>query len=130
MINNLPRETEYVFKNGKLESFRGGFLQHRKELAVKLADPDVLKCSFSIFRDFFASKTYAEFLSKSEVSMRLGHRSETSTEPYIIRQLLEDPNYHHGIVHNTQEEIQLLESGFEYIKDTKDGCSLWRKRTI
>ncbi|MHA1410133.1 MAG: tyrosine-type recombinase/integrase [Candidatus Odinarchaeia archaeon] len=130
MLNNLKRETDYVFKNGKLESFRGGFRTHRKVLAEKLAEPDILRCTFSVFRDFYASKTYAEFLSKSEVSLRLGHRRETSTEPYIIRQLLEDPKYVHGIAHNTKEEIQLIESGFEYIKDTSDGCSLWRKRSI
>lgn len=69
MINNITRETEYVFKNGKLDSFRGGFRIHRIELAVKLADPDILKCSFKVFRDYFASKIYAEFLSKSEVSL-------------------------------------------------------------
>jgi integrase len=130
MMNNLIKESDYVFKKGKLESFRGGFRKHRKTLAIKLADNDIIGCTFSVFRDFYASKIYAEFLSKSEVSLRLGHRSETSTEPYIIRQLLEDPKYVAKVAHNTEEEVQLIESGFEYVKETPDGCSLWRKRSI
>jgi len=108
-------------------TIEGLFLSSLSEISDGVSLP--LTSSPSI-RDYYASKTYAEFLSKSEVSLRLGHRSETSTEPYIIRMLLEDPKYIAKIAHNAGEEVQLTEAGFEYIKDTADGCSLWRKRTI
>ena len=39
-----------------------------------------------------------------------------------------DPKYVSKVAYTTDDEKELIESGFEYVKDTREGHSLWRKR--
>jgi integrase len=128
LLKNLPVESEYVFRKGQLKHFREGYLRHRKRLVHRLANPDIYKCSFKTYRDFVGTWVFEETGSKSEVAMWLGHRRESSTTPYIVRKKLAPKHYHSRVAHSTEEEIELSNLGYEYVKETRNGDSLWRKR--
>jgi len=52
----------------------------------------------------------------------------SSTTPYIVRKALAPKHYHTRVAQTTEEEVKLCNQGYEYVKDTKNGGSLWRKR--
>jgi len=56
-----------------------------------------------------------------------GHRRESSTNPYIVRKTLATKYYHIGVVQTSEEKGELCNLGYNYVKDTKNGGSLWRK---
>ena len=52
----------------------------------------------------------------------------SSTTPYIVRKALAPKHYHTRVAQTTEEEVKLCNLGHDYVKDTKNGGSLWRKR--
>jgi len=67
MIQLLPRGSEFIFKKGTLDSFRGGFRKHRVKLALELNEPEILKCNFKTFRTFYITKCSYKFNDPFEV---------------------------------------------------------------
>jgi len=70
MIKLLPRESEYLFKKGMLDSFREGFRKHRVKLAEELDEPEILKCSFKTFRTYYVTSCSYKFNDPFEVQGR------------------------------------------------------------
>jgi len=117
-----------MFRRGKLEHFREDYRRHLRKIAHRLDMPDIRRCTFKVYRDYVGTWVYEESGSKSEVAMWLGHLWETSTTTYIVRKALAPKHYHTRIAQTTEEEVELSNLGYDYVKDTVNGGSLWRKR--
>ncbi len=83
MLNMLPRKSQKVFGDGPINSQKTTFTKTRKALALKLANPRLLKISFHTFRHWKATQLYHETKDPYYVKDFLGHKELRNTEIYI-----------------------------------------------
>lgn len=130
MLNNLPKNSEYIF-NPHTKALRTAFSKQRRKAAVKLNNPRLLKITFHTLRHWKGTMEYHKTKDPWHVKKVLGHKSLQSTEVYInieqaIFQVTND-EYHVKVAHNIKEACALLEAGFEYVTDM-EGVKIFRKR--
>jgi integrase len=83
MLSLLSRESERLFENGLINSFKSSYQKTRKRLAVKLQNPRLRKISFHTFRLWKATGLYHETKDLYYVKDFLGHKELRNTEIYI-----------------------------------------------
>ena len=133
MLNALPKNSNKVFGDSKMDSLKSSFLHLRKKLAVKLQNPRLVKVNFHSFRHWKATMLMHETHGKIYyVEQFLGHRSIKNTELYIqLEQTIfgESDNDEFIVeVATTAEELKrLLEDNFDYVCQ-KDSLIFLRKR--
>lgn len=126
MIQLLPRDSEYIFKKGKLDSFREGFRKHRVKLAKELNEPKILNCSFKTFRTYFITNCSYKFNDPFEVQYRAGHTQMSTTQLYIRREGSMNREYVSRVTRTIEEAQQAIEQGYHYVTDVED-VKLWQK---
>ncbi|MEM4481070.1 MAG: tyrosine-type recombinase/integrase [Candidatus Bathyarchaeia archaeon] len=130
MLNNLPKNSEYIF-NPHTKALRTAFNRQRRKAALKLNNPRLLKITFHTLRHWKGTMEYHKTKDPWHVKKLLGHKSLQSTEVYInIEQaIFQETNdeYHVKVAHDLQEACALLEAGFEYVTDM-EGVKIFRKR--
>lgn len=127
MLKSIPRESEYVFKKDQLKNFREGFRRYRVKLAYESGEEEIVKCTFKTFRTYYANNASYKYKDSFEVQYRMGHRSMKTTMLYINRAKCRHVEYVRKICRTTEDECEAIGAGFEYVKDTIEGHSLWKK---
>ena len=131
MLCLLPHKSQRVFGDGPINSQKTTLLKTRKALAVKLANPRLLKISFHTFRHWKATQLYHETKDPYYVKDFLGHKELRNTEIYINieRTIFESSSdgFTVKVTTDTEEVKSLLEVGFEYVCQ-KDNLIFLRKR--
>jgi len=128
MLGALPRKNEYVFKNGLLKHFAGGFRQQRKRIAAKLRNSRLNLITFKTFRHFKGTMEYHKTKDILHVMQVLGHKSIKSTLVYTHLLNFETDEFISKVARTAEEACKLVEAGFEYVCTTPDGLMLFRKR--
>ena len=130
MLLNFPQfnkcESDYIFKNGKLDNFSEGFRRHRVKLAEELNEPEMRKCSFKTFRTFYITKCSYLYNDPFEVQYRAGHTQMSTTQLYIRREHSMNREYVSKVTRTVEEAQEAIEQGFQYITDVED-VKLWQK---
>lgn len=130
-LQALPKRGEKIFS---YESIRSTFYHSRKRIASKLANPRILKISFTTFRHWKATTEYHKKKDILYVMKLLDHKSIKSTMKYInlekvIFGELGKDEFTVRIAQNVKEACDLVEVGFEYVTgDYSDGGKIFRKR--
>jgi len=130
MLNNLPKNTEWIFANA--DDMRTNFFIQRRRIAKKLANPRLLEIHFHTLRHWKATMEQHKTKDPWHVKQVLGHKSIQSTEAYIhIEKMLfntgANDEFHVKVASTPEEVTGLLETGFEYIM-SKDSLAFFRKR--
>ena len=128
MLNQLPKNTEHVFKNGLYKHFSEGFRRHRKKLAQKLGNPDINRIQFKTMRHFKGTMEYHRTKDILHVKRVLGHKNIKNTLVYTHLIDFKADEYTTKIAKDAEEACNLIESGFEYILTTPDESMVFRKR--
>jgi integrase len=131
-LNALPKNSEKVFGDCKMDSLKSAFLNLRKKQATKLQNPRLLKIGFHTLRHWKATILYHKTKDPFYVRDFLGHKSTKNTEKYvnIERKMFADYGNEEFTVKVTskQEEATIyLEQGFEWV-GVKDNLIFLRKR--
>ncbi|MBS7620603.1 tyrosine-type recombinase/integrase [Candidatus Bathyarchaeota archaeon] len=130
MLNNLPKNSEYIF-NPNTKALRAAFNIQRRKAAIKLNNPRLQKITFHTLRHWKGTMEYHKTKDPWHVKKVLGHKSLQSTEVYInIEQAIfevTNDEYHVRVAHDLKEACALLEAGFEYVTDM-EGVKIFRKR--
>ena len=125
MLKALPRPNQWIWGSPS-KSARGSlFYRQRKQIAHKLANPNILKIGLHSFRHYYASMLYPKTSKIVIVKKQLGHKSIENTMKYIQihkHLFLEDKekinDYEGTAIQNTQDMKHLLEIGYErYMKE-------------
>jgi integrase len=131
MLNNLPRDSTFVFGKASTNSMKTTFQKSRRRLADKLQNPRLLKISFHTLRHWKATMLYHKTHDPYYVKDFLGHKDLRSTDIYInIERRMFEPGSDDFTVRLTdkpKEAKQLLEVGFEWV-GVKDNLIFLRKR--
>jgi integrase len=131
ILSLLPRESQKVFGDSSIKSFRSTFQKTRKRLVAKLQNPRIGKISFHTFRHWKATQLYHQTKDPYYVKDFLGHKELRNTEIYINieRTLFNDSTdgFTVKVVEKPEEIKSLLEVGFEYVCE-KDSLTFLRKR--
>ncbi|MBT0159093.1 tyrosine-type recombinase/integrase [Candidatus Bathyarchaeota archaeon A05DMB-2] len=131
-LNALPKNSEKMFGDCKMDSLKSAFLHLRRKQAAKLQNPRLLKIGFHTLRHWKATMLYHRTKDALFVRDFLGHKSMKNTEKYITieRKMFadySDDEFTVKIAHTPQELTMLLEVGFEYVCQ-KDNLIFLRKR--
>jgi len=131
-LNALPKTSQRVFGDCKMDSLKSAFLHERKKLSFKLQNPRLLKIGFHTFRHWKGTMLYHKTKDPFYVRDFLGHKSMKNTEKYINieRKMFADygaDEFTVKIAQTPQELTALLEVGFEYVCQ-KDSLIFLRKR--
>ena len=132
-LGSLPRNSERIFTYTSIYQLEKSFRRQRKRLAQKLANPRLLNIHCHTFRHWKATMEYYRTRDIFHVMQFLGHRKIENTLLYI--QLANsifkdhDDKYVCKIAKTTQEAMQLVELGFDYVTgEYTDGGKLFKKR--
>ena len=133
MLLAMPKEKQSVFCSTSTQhGLRITFEALRKRTAQKLGNPRILKIHFHTFRHFKGTMTYHDTHDSYVVRQILGHKTATMTDRYInIERGMwtnDDGQFTCKIAQDNNEEIQLNEKGFQYVRTLTDGKPLYRKR--
>jgi integrase len=128
MLNQLPRNTEFVFKKGLYRNFAGGFARHRKKLAQKLGNQDLNRIKLKTMRHYKGTMEYHKTKDILHVKQVLGHKNIKNTLVYTHLIDFKAEEYTTKIANNSEEACKLIESGFEYVLTATDGFMIFRKR--
>jgi len=127
MLNMLPKTSQKIWGNTKLNYFRQNFMNQRKRVAFKLQNPRINRITFHTLRHFYATMEYHKTKDLLHVQQRLGHRSILSTMIYTQLVNFESDKYHVKTAKNVKEDEELIAAGFEYVTD-RHGVKIYRKR--
>jgi site-specific recombinase XerD len=128
MLNNMPRNNEYIF-NTNVNTIRTCFSKQRTRIANRLQNPKLKQIHLHTFRHWKATMEYHRTKNIKHVQQMLGHRKLENTDFYT--QLLNFESDEWNVAHatNLQEENKLIEAGFEFIRySEKDQVAIYRKR--
>ena len=128
MLNLLPKEIEYVFKNGRYRHFSEGFRKHSKKIAAELGDPDLARIKFKTMRHYKGTMEYHKTKDILHVKQVLGHKNIKNTLVYTHLINFRAEEYTTKVAKNSDEACVLLESGFEYVLTSPDGLMIFKKR--
>lgn len=130
MIQALNTKYDPYIFNPNPDTQRALFCNLRNKLAETQKNPRFKQIHLHSFRHFFACNLYFETKDIVLVKTKLGHRSIENTMKYT--QLVEWDKPDNWVVSRpttSQEEDQLIEAGFEYVRfDDKNQCPVYRKR--
>jgi integrase len=129
MLCQLPRTKERIF--GNADDMRSCYSIQRRNLAKKIANPNIALICFKTFRHWKGTTEQHKTKDPWHVKLILGHKKISSTEKYIhLEQMmyLENSDQFTVKVADTLEEaVKLMEVGFEF-HATVEGHQLFRKR--
>lgn len=104
----------------------------RKRTAQKLGNPRIMKIHFHTFRHYKGTMMYHDAHDGTIVRHQLGHKTATMTDRYINIErgmwMNDDGQWTCKVAQDNNEEIQLNEKGFQYVRTLADGKPLYRKR--
>ena len=83
MLNALPRDSQKVFGDCRMDSLKSAFLNLRKKQAAKLQNPRLLTIGFHTLRHWKATTLYHRTKDPLFVRDFLGHKSIQNTEKYV-----------------------------------------------
>lgn len=131
-LNALPKISEKVFGNCKVDSFKTAFLRLKKRQAIKLQNPRLNEIGFHTLRHWKATTLYHKTKDPLYVRDFLGHKSMKNTEKYITieRKLFanyDGDEYTVKVAATQHEATSYLEQGFEWL-GVKDNLIFLRKR--
>jgi integrase len=128
MINNLPRNNEYIF-NPNADTVRKNFCKQRSKIARRLQNPKLLQIHLHTFRHWKATMEYHRTKNIKYVQQMLGHKKLENTDLYTQLINFENDEWHVAHARNLDEENKLIEAGFEYVRySDKDEVAIYRKR--
>jgi len=129
MLKRLPIKSEKIFPSRNVA--QTVFFRRRKQLAMKLQNPRLLKIGFHSFRHWKGTMEYHKTKDILHVQRLLGHRNIQNTLIYVnIEQALfqnTNEEFHVATARTVEEACRLIEVGFEYV-NTIDGVHIYRKR--
>jgi integrase len=128
LMNKLEKRNTSVFNNGLLDHFAQNFRQQRKAVAWKLNNPRIRQITFKTFRHFKATMDYHKTKDILHVKYLLGHRRIENTLIYTHLVDFGNDEYVSKVAKNASEACQLVELGYDFVCNTSDGLSIFRKR--
>jgi integrase len=130
MIQALKKKYAPFVFNPDIASTRVNFFNLRNKMATTQQNPRFKQIHLHTFRHFYACKLYFETKDIELVKVRLGHRSIMNTDRYThLVDWAKPDNWTVRRPNTTEEEDQLIEAGFEYVRfDDKLQCPIYRKR--
>jgi integrase/recombinase XerD len=135
MLNLLKlksKNSSYIWNIGAvgLENFRSNYWIQRKQLALKLQNPNLIKVTLHTLRHYYACKLYHETKDLLLVKAKLGHRNIQNTLVYTRLVDWEQPDtWTVRRPTTSKEEDELIEAGFEYVRfDDRLQTPIYRKR--
>jgi len=126
MLNIMHRESEYVFRKGKLEHFREGFRRHLIRLAREFGEEKIKNCSLKTWRTWYANDA-SERLDIWDLKYRMGHVKIETTNQYVQRGKTRNKKYTPLVTKNSEEDKTAIAERYEFITKTAEGWNLWRK---
>jgi integrase len=127
MLKALRPKSDQVFR-GSVHCLRSNFGIQRNRAAEKLKNPRLQRISFHTFRHWKATMEYHRTKDILHVKRLLGHKSINSTLLYTQLITFEGDEYHVKVAETKKERTELLEAGFEWVGQDKDGLTYLRKR--
>lgn len=134
MLESQRKDSELVFGERSLNSFKAVFYRARQRIAFKLANPRLLKIHFHTLRHWKATMEYHRTKDILHVKEFLGHKEIDNTLVYIsldkkLFQNIPDDSFITRIAHDAQQACELIETGFEYVTgEYSDGGKIFRRR--
>ena len=130
MLKALPkREDGHIF-NPKSRSHDSTFSKQRNRIALRLGNPRLKDIHFHTLRHLRATLTY--YASDGDilrVKYLLGHKRLDTTGRYAHYQAFKKEEYITKRSTTREEEDNLLDTGFKFIRyDTKHDEAIYRKR--
>ena len=121
------KPNDKLFK-GDSQNYGKHYRRHRNKLSERLCKPELRTITLYDFRHYFATRLYQKTKDILLVKQQLGHKRIETTMIYIqLLNIDEEEEYTCKATNNKEEEMKLIENGFQYVKDT-DEYSLYRKR--
>jgi integrase len=119
--------------SGDSKYFGKQYRANRKRLAQRFRDPSLLTVRLYDFRHYFITMQYIKLRDLPLTANDAGHRDYNTTRKYlhlarIIEMLETDDQWTCKIAQNDEEEVQLNENGFQYVRTREDGKPIYRKR--
>jgi integrase len=128
MLKCLPRDSEYIFWKGMYKHFSEGFRRHRKKIAFKLGEPDILRITFKSLRHFKGTMEYQKTKDILHVKRILGHKNINNTLIYTHLIDFGEDEWISKVARNAEEVCEIVEAGFEFVCSTPDDFMVFRKR--
>ncbi len=128
MLNRLPRDSEYVFLKGIYQHFSEGFRKHRKKIAFKLGEPEIMRIAFKSLRHYKGTMEYQKTKDILHVERILGHKNINNTLVYTHLIDFGEDEWVSKVAINADEACELVEAGFEFVCSTPDDFMVFRKR--
>jgi len=127
IIKNDRNPNSLLF-NTKTKALRTNYSISRNRTSKKLGTPRLSKIRLYDFRHYFATQLYAKTKDILYVQKQMGHRNLRNTLIYTqLLQFDEDENYTVKASQTTEQDMELMENGFEFHTE-RDGIKLFRKR--
>jgi integrase len=131
-LNALPKNSEKVFGDCKINSLKTAFLHLKHKQADKRKNPRLLSIGFHTLRHWKATMLYHKTPDPFYVRDFLGHKSMKNTEKYINIERKIFANYGNDeftvkVTDKPEEATKYLEQGFELV-GVKDSLIFLRKR--
>ena len=131
-LNALPKTSQKVFGDCKMDSLKSAFLHERKKLAVKLQNPRLLSIGFHTLRHWKATMLYHKTQDPFYVRDFLGHKSMKNTEKYVNIERKMFAEYANDeftvkVTDKPEEVTKYLEVGYDWV-GVKDTLIFLRKR--
>ena len=128
LINALPKNSEYIF-NPNIHTTRQNFQKQRNRIARTLQNPRIRQIHLYTFRHWFATMQYYKTRDILYVKHLLGHKQIKNPEVYTHLINFERDDYHVAFAKTLEEEKELIEAGFEFVRySEKDEVAIYRKR--
>ena len=131
-LHALPKTSQKVFGDGKIDSLKTAFLHERHKLSAKLQNPRLLSIGFHTLRHWKATTLYHRTKDPLYVKDFLGHKRMKNTEKYINieRKMFADygtDEFTVKVTDKPEEATRYLEEGFEWL-GVKDSLIFLRRR--
>lgn len=131
IIKNNRDTNDKIFKS-TCRKYGENFREMRNTLTKKLNDPSLRGIRLYDFRHYAITMKYWNYRDTGLTAEDAGHKDWNTTRKYIhlcrIIELMTKDGWVCKTAQNTEEEKPLIEAGFDYIRTTTDGISLYRKR--
>jgi integrase len=126
IVRNSLNPNDKLFR-GNAENYGKHYRIMRNRLAKKLQDPTIQQIRLYDFRHYFATMTYHKTRDLLYTKQQMGHSQIKTTLIYTQLLNLNEDEWTCKVAHNSTEDTQLIEAGFEYVTE-RDGLKFYRKR--
>jgi len=127
MLHAMKKRKNNLIFNPNVKTLSSSLDKSRTRVTKELNNPRIQKIHFHTLRHLRATKEFYKTKDIMHVKYFLGHKAISSTQRYIHYTPFQKDEYHCSTAHNTEEAINLIENGFEYITEM-NGTKLFRKR--